>query len=87
MHQDVILDAAEVAEHLRCSVEQAEALMREDELPATKVGRGWITTYGEVVRFVTDRIRRQKSKPLGYKASVSEPRRGKRRELVPLPTL
>lgn len=53
---DVILAADEVAALLRCSTEQAEHLMRAGALPATKIGRGWITTNATVLEYVRGRI-------------------------------
>lgn len=85
MLPDTILDAAAVAEHLRCSTDQAEALMREGELPATKVGRGWITTYAQVLEFVIARIKAERKRPEPIKAAVVPQARGRRRELVALP--
>lgn len=53
---DVILAADEVAALLHCSTEQAENLMRAGALPATKIGRGWITTNATVLEYVRTRI-------------------------------
>lgn len=53
---DEILDAEHVAKLLRCSTEQAEQLMRDGDLPATKVGRGWITTEATVLEWVRSKI-------------------------------
>lgn len=36
------IDAIEAAAMMRCTPEQVEELAREGELPATKIGRGWI---------------------------------------------
>ena len=86
MPPDTILDAAAVAELLHCSVEQAEALMRREELRATKIGRGWITTYGEVVAFVVGRITAERHRPEPVNASFgTTSTRSRRRTLVPLP--
>ncbi len=71
MQADIILDVAGVAEHLRCSAEQVENLMRTGELPATKIGRSWITTYGEVIGFVTRRIEAGRHRSSGIKARVA----------------
>lgn len=78
MLPDTILDVDQVAEHLRCKPEQAETLMRDGKLPATKIGRGWITTYGEVVAFVIGRIRAERTKPEPVKARVVSDKRGPR---------
>lgn len=84
MNPDTILDTAAVAEHLRCSLEQAETLMRQEELPATKIGRGWITTYSELIEFVSRRIKTERRRAEPIRASVrSNMKRGAR----PLPQL
>lgn len=81
MSEDKILCAEEIAEQLRCSVAQAEDLMRRGELPAAKIGRGWITTYGELIEFVRQRIRAPRQRPApAVLASIGQPsrRRGAR---------
>lgn len=83
MHPDTILDATAVAEHLRCSTDQADELMRKGELPATKVGRGWITTYGQVIEFVIARIKAERKRPEPIKATVVQQPEGKRRRVLP----
>lgn len=83
MHPDTILDVAQVAEHLRCEPGTAEELMREGKLPATKVGRGWITTYGEVVAFVIARIKAERKRPEPIKATAIQQPEGKRRRVLP----
>jgi hypothetical protein len=88
MTPETILDAEAVAQHLRCSPEQAEALMRNRELPGTKVGRGWITTYGEVVQFVIQRIRSESKRPAAVGARIdSTQTKSRRKQLVQLPDL
>lgn len=79
MQSDIILDVAQVAEHLRCEPDTAEDLMRRRELPATKVGRGWITTYGQVLGFVIRRIEAGHPRTRGFKASVATDSRSRRR--------
>lgn len=86
MQSEIILDVAGVAEYLRCSVEQVETLMRSGELPATKIGRSWITTYGEMLGFVIWRIETGRHRPGGIKASVATDS-GSRRRLPELPDL
>lgn len=87
MQSDTILDATSVAEQLRCSTDQADELMRRGDLPATKVGRGWITTYGQVLEFVIGRIKAERKKPESTKASIVQPPEGKRRRLPELPSI
>lgn len=87
MQSDTILDATAVAEHLRCSEQQAENLMRDGELPATKVGRGWITTYGQVIEFVIGRIKAERKAPKPIKATIVQPGGRRRRALPTLPEL
>jgi hypothetical protein len=84
MNENTILDAGAVAELLRCTREQAEDLMRRDELPATKIGRGWITTYSELLGFVARRIRTERKRE-AINATVGEPVKSKRRQLAQLP--
>lgn len=83
MQSDTILDATSVAEQLRCSTDQADELMRRGDLPATKVGRGWITTYGQVLEFVIARIKAERKCPEPIKATVVPPTEGKRRRALP----
>ena len=89
IHQDTILDAKAVSVLLRCSIDYAEELMREAKLPATKVGRGWITTYDQVVAFVRDRINvdSRRTVPIKVKLEEARPVRGRQRPLVPLPDI
>jgi CTP synthase (UTP-ammonia lyase) len=50
---DTILGAAAVSDLLQCSEKQAEELMRDRELAATKIGRGWVTTYAHVLAWMS----------------------------------
>ncbi len=86
MQSEIILDVAGVAGHLRCSAEQVEALMRSGELPATKIGRSWITTHSEMLGFVTRRIEAGRHRARDVKASVATNGRPRRR-LPELPDL
>ena len=88
MQADTILDVNQVAEHLRCEPGTAEDLMRDGKLPATKVGRGWITTYGQVIEFVIARIKEDRKKPEAITATIvqDEPQR-RGRTPPPLPDL
>jgi len=86
MQSDIILDVAQVAAHLRCEVSTAEELMRRGDLPATKVGRGWITTYGQVLGFVIRRIEAGRPRTRGIKGSVATDCQSRRR-LPELPDL
>ena len=85
MQSDVILDAGQVAEHLRCEPGTAEDLMREGKLPATKVGRGWITTYGQVIEFVIARIKEERKRPEPIKATIVQAPKRRGRTPPPLP--
>lgn len=81
MTPDTILDVGQVAEILRCEPRTVEHHMRSRALGATKIGTGWITTYGKVVEFVLRQIGEQ-GRP---KATQVEVRRTKRREPIEIP--
>lgn len=88
MHTDTILDVEQTAEHLRCEPSTAEDLMRNGALPATKVGRGWITTYGQLLAFVNARIKAERKRPEPIKAAVvsmESKRRGRTPPPLPAP--
>lgn len=81
---DTILGAAAVSDLLQCSEKQAEELMRDRELAATKIGRGWVTTYAHVLAFLNDRIANERPDPEPMTATVG----GKKaRRLPELPDL
>lgn len=78
------LDADQAAAILRCEPETAEALMRSGELPATKIGRGWVTLRSYVIEFLRQRIEQAKPRP---RATTAKIERTKRRGPPPLPSL
>lgn len=81
MTPDTILDVGQVAEILRCEPRTVEDHMRSRALGATKIGTGWITTYGKVVEFVLKQIGEQ-GRP---KATPVELRRTRRQGPVEIP--
>lgn len=50
----LIIDAAQVAELLRCTKSHVEALAERGRLPATKYGRGWIFVTAQVIQCVLE---------------------------------
>lgn len=78
------LDTDQAAAILRCEPETAEALMRSGELPATKIGRSWVTLRSYVIEFLRQRIEQEKP-TTATPARIVAPKR--RRGPPPLPSL
>ena len=53
------IDAAQCAELLRCTVETAEEMARKGEIPALKIGRGWIFVRADLLQFLAERARQE----------------------------
>lgn len=83
MTDDLILDADSVADILKCTRQSAEDLMRKGELPATKIGRGWITTRAVVLNWLRCRIEVENQQP----RIASEPIKRRGRPRAPIPSL
>ncbi len=78
------LDADQAAAILRCEPVTAEDLMRSGELPATKIGRSWVTLRSYVIEFLRRRIEQEKPAPTTTPARIVRP---KRRSPPPLPVI
>lgn len=57
--QKETIRAAEVAELLNCTEEQAEELTRKGEIPGTKFGKSWIYVRSDLLAYVAERARRE----------------------------
>ena len=53
------ITAADVAELLSCTEEQAEELTRRGEIPGTKFGKSWIYVRSDLLAYVAERARRE----------------------------
>ncbi|MBS7349632.1 MAG: helix-turn-helix domain-containing protein [Comamonas sp.] len=53
------ISAAEVAELLNCTEEQAEELTRKGEIPGTKFGKSWVYVRLDLLAYVAERARRE----------------------------
>lgn len=51
------IDAAQCAELLHCTEETAEEMARKGEIPALKIGRGWIFVRADLLQFLAERAR------------------------------
>lgn len=69
-----ILQPRQIAKLLGCTEKHAQTLMASGELPATKVGRDWVTTYARVVEYLEQRIadaQPKRPKPAALPAGIS----------------
>ena len=53
------IDAAQCAELLHCTEETAEEMARKGEIPALKIGRGWIFVRTDLLQFLAERARKE----------------------------
>lgn len=68
-----ILQPRQIAKLLGCTEKHAQTFMASGDLPATKVGRDWVTTYARVVEYLERRIdheRPTQAKPAARPASI-----------------
>lgn len=56
-NSDETIDAYEAAKLLHCDFEQVEYLARRGELPATKIGRGWIFLRSQLIQSIAERAK------------------------------
>lgn len=55
--EDAVMTPEQVAEELSMSLYTVKKLMRAREIPATKVGKLWRTTRGEIYGYLENQIR------------------------------
>ena len=53
------IDAEECAELLKCTADTVEELTRKGELPAVKIGRGWIYVRADLLAYLAEKGRRE----------------------------
>lgn len=80
----------ECAQLLRCTPEHVEELARQGELPAVKIGRGWIFVKADLLAYLAERAREEAAQRRSRREVVRmaprepTPRAGRRRN-IPLP--
>lgn len=82
-----IIDVNECAELLLCSPDQIEEKARAGEIPATKIGRGWLFIREDLIQYLADKARKEAGERLSRRSPnvtqlVVKPRR---RQAPPLP--
>ncbi len=82
------IDSRECAELLRCTPEQVEELARKGDLPAVKIGRGWLFVRADLLAYLAEKAREEalerRSRREVVKMAPRAPQPGRRRN-VPLP--
>lgn len=79
------IDSDECAELLRCTADQVEELARAGEIPALKIGRGWLFVRGDLLAYLAEKARaeaqerRAKRHPSAKVTEIS----GRRRRPIP----
>ena len=53
------IDAEQCAELLKCTADTVEELTRKGELPAVKIGRGWIYVRADLLVYLAEKGRRE----------------------------
>lgn len=53
------IDAEDCAKLLRCTPETVEELTRKGELPAVKIGRGWLYVRADLLAYLAEKGRRE----------------------------
>lgn len=82
------IDSRECAELLHCTPEQVEELARKGNLPAIKIGRGWLFVRADLLAYLAEKAReeaasrRSRREVVQIAPRVPMPRR---RRNIPLP--
>lgn len=82
-----IIDVNECADLLLCSPDQIEEKARSGEIPATKIGRGWLFIREDLISYLADKARQEAMERSSKRSPnvtqlVAKPRR---RQAPPLP--
>jgi len=87
---DEVLNSGQCAELLHCTPEQIEELARAGELPALKIGRGWVFVRADLLAYLAERAR-EEAAALRSKRSVGsiapQPAPSRRRSPPTLPII
>jgi excisionase family DNA binding protein len=83
----LVLDAEQCAALLRCSKQHVEALADAGELPATKIGRGWIFVTAQLLVSLAGRCSRRSALSEQQGMAAADPSREEPPALEPMPTV